>query len=274
MSVHKVSEKGFNAQVDVYSKARPSYTKSCSESLLKNVGVLSYDNEGEVVIDNDKKILEIGAGTGKFTEILVNYIKPENYVAVEPSEGMVDKFKEIFGSRNYDIIKSDATSLPFDDESIDVILMAQCFHWFANEDSLKEMHRVLKSNGKLGFIWNLPNEQIEWISNYRATFQQYEFENLPQYRKGLWKNVFDDQSLFSNPVPSKITFEDNITPCSVDMLWEKVLSRSYIASRGEEEQKMIKKDVLNSLGEFFDIEDENLIIDLQYLTDIYFCDKL
>ena len=30
----------------------------------------------------------------------------------------------------------------------------QAFHWFANEESLKEIHRVLKPAGVLAMVWN------------------------------------------------------------------------------------------------------------------------
>ena len=34
------------------------------------------------------------------------------------------------------------------------MIIAQGFHWFADLDSLKEIYRVLKPQGKLGLIWN------------------------------------------------------------------------------------------------------------------------
>ena len=49
-----------------------------------------------------------------------------------------------------EILDGAATQIQLPDASIDVITIAQAFHWFANKDSLKEFHRVLKPNGKSG----------------------------------------------------------------------------------------------------------------------------
>ncbi len=44
------------------------------------------------------------------------------------------------------------------------VLSAQAFHWFANMDSLKEIHRVLKPQGHLGLVWNQRDTQVDWVN--------------------------------------------------------------------------------------------------------------
>lgn len=41
------------------------------------------------------------------------------------------------------------------DEWADGVVVAQAFHWFATEEALGELGRVLKAGGVLGMIWNI-----------------------------------------------------------------------------------------------------------------------
>lgn len=41
------------------------------------------------------------------------------------------------------------------EEWADGVVVAQAFHWFATEQALGEIHRVLKPGGVLGMIWNI-----------------------------------------------------------------------------------------------------------------------
>ena len=54
------------------------------------------------------------------------------------------------------------------DKSVDVVLAAQCFHWFANLSALKEIHRVLSTDGRFGMIWALPDFSLPWLSEIWA----------------------------------------------------------------------------------------------------------
>ena len=76
----------------------------------------------------------------------------DNLAVLEPSKGMLDTFNRIslkLKSNSWIIIQN-----PLQDNSIDAVIIAQGFHWFADLDSLKEIYRVLKPQGKLGLIWN------------------------------------------------------------------------------------------------------------------------
>lgn len=72
------ASKGFSNASD-YDKYRPSYPPEAVDKLLKSIGVSGVQNA---------RIVEIGCGTGKFTELLA--ARPENYeiLAVEPLQEM------------------------------------------------------------------------------------------------------------------------------------------------------------------------------------------
>src|SRR5207302_645073 len=53
-----------------------------------------------------------------------------------------------------DAVDGRADAMPFPEEWADAVTVAQAFHWFATEEALTEIHRVLKPGGGLGLIWN------------------------------------------------------------------------------------------------------------------------
>ena len=77
----------------------------------------------------------------------------DNLAVLEPSKGMLETFNKNFPQIKNQILGS-SYKIPLQDNSIDAVIIAQGFHWFADLDSLKEIYRVLKPQGKLGLIWN------------------------------------------------------------------------------------------------------------------------
>lgn len=148
---HTTAVDSFNSNHLSYDKFRPSFSPIIVDKLLLDMGLGSKAGE-DMEYSTDKTILELAAGTGKFTRNLVDSGWTDNLIIVEPSEGMLESFRQ-----NFPMVQSylgSSYSIPLEDSSVDAILIAQGFHWFSDLDSLKEMRRVLKKGGTLGMIWN------------------------------------------------------------------------------------------------------------------------
>ena len=52
------------------------------------------------------------------------------------------------------------------DGIIDVVIASQSFHWFANTEALKEIHRVLVRDGLLGIVWAIPDYTVPWWQKF------------------------------------------------------------------------------------------------------------
>lgn len=108
--VHKVAQQGFRANVQAYENTRPSFPAAALTQIAS-------------LLRPDSHILDVGAGTGKFTRLLASKYGPANVQAVEP----VQEMRECFQTAVPDVLvqdgNADALSLP--DRSMDCITCAQ-----------------------------------------------------------------------------------------------------------------------------------------------------
>lgn len=80
----------------------------------------------------------------------------------------------------------------FPDSSVDVVLAAHCFHWFANEEAVKEIYRVLTPQGTLGMIWALPDESVPWLKEMMTFFHPLEEDFKYTVSKETMDKVFEE----------------------------------------------------------------------------------
>lgn len=102
-------------------------------------------------------VLDLGAGTGKLTQLLVSRFV--HVVAVEPDDKMRRLLVELCPEA--EPLDGRAEQIPLPDASVNAVFAAQSFHWFANERALAEIARVLKPRGALVLMWNLPAGRTE-----------------------------------------------------------------------------------------------------------------
>ncbi len=95
------------------------------------------------------KVLELGCGTGLYTEILLK--NSTNVVATDFSDEMIESAKQKRGHlENVEFLKADALNLDFEGESFDSVFMANLIHITGNaEKVIQESRRVLKNGGSL-----------------------------------------------------------------------------------------------------------------------------
>jgi SAM-dependent methyltransferase len=97
-------------------------------------------------------VLDLGAGTGKLTRLLVNTF--DRVVAVEPAEAMRYQLAKLCSEAQ--VLAGSAEEIPLADASVDAVFAAEAFHWFDGERALAEMARVLRPRGTVVLMWNLP----------------------------------------------------------------------------------------------------------------------
>jgi len=102
-------------------------------------------------------VLDLGAGTGKLTRLLVSAF--DRVVAVEPAQAMRRLLVPLCPKA--EVLPGTAEEVPLTDASVDAVFVAEAFHRFDRERALAEIARVLHPRGALVLIWNLPAGPIE-----------------------------------------------------------------------------------------------------------------
>ncbi|SRR5258706_185519 len=109
-------------------------------------------------VKQGNKVLEIGCGTGLFTQKFFDATQAE-ITAIDISQDLLDEAKKNLPQVNFK--KDDAMNLSFADETFDVVFGSSILHHLDFEPALKEIFRVMKKGGRMIFAEpNMLNPQI------------------------------------------------------------------------------------------------------------------
>ncbi|GLY95200.1 class I SAM-dependent methyltransferase [Actinoplanes sp. NBRC 103695] len=134
----------FGPAARTYERGRPGYPAEALDWLLPA---------------GRPRVLDLGAGTGKLTRSLLD--RDLNVTAVEPSPGMLEELRRVLPS--VPSHQGSAERIPLPDASVDVVLVAQAWHWVDVAAATPEIARVLSPGGRLGILWNIRDETTEWV---------------------------------------------------------------------------------------------------------------
>ena len=147
-SLHSSAQKGFSSAAKLYQQVRPSYPQSIALWL-----------QDRLQLSSETKLLDLGSGTGKFLPYLQQIT--QHIIAVEPIDEMLAQLEQAYP--NVQTLQAFSHNIPVQAETANVVTCAQSFHWFANIETLTEIHRILKPNGYLVLIWNQRDIGVNWV---------------------------------------------------------------------------------------------------------------
>ncbi|TAQ89020.1 hypothetical protein B7494_g2665 [Chlorociboria aeruginascens] len=243
----------------LYDQHRPSYPAEAVTKLLSYLNLLNV---------RDAKIIDLACGTGKFTELLADREEGFEVLGIEPHEGMRETLEKK-SLKGVTIKEGNAAEMGIEDGWADGVIAAQAWHWFANEESLKEIHRVLKPGLSFGMIWNIEdyNAPQTWTASapWEQTFKDIvlRFEDgLPRFRHMKWKQAFESQ-VDSTPLQAlKDTLTHNLPKFSLpigeediqwtvylsdEQVWDRFNTLSQIAVLEGEVREGVKREAMEAL---------------------------
>ena len=146
----------FVGEGGAYDSVRPAYPDEAVAALVD--AARRARGSAASVQDGPLRAADIGAGTGKMSELLARAGLLVD--AVEPSEAMRAQASPIEGVTWHDGV-AEQTGLPND--LYDIVVFAQSWHWVDSERAGLEVERILAPGGVLGIVWNQMDVSIPWV---------------------------------------------------------------------------------------------------------------
>jgi SAM-dependent methyltransferase len=222
MDSHALS---FGAVADAYERGRPGYPVEAMAWLLP---------------DHPARVVDLGAGTGKATRVIVPLVAGTpgaETIAVEPDPAMRAQLeRSVPGVR---VLDGSGEHLPFEDDSVDAVIVAQAWHWVDAEVASREVGRVLRPGGVLGLVWNIRDERVPWVQELSRVMAQPEQHAVEAVHPTITA-PFDADAVETAAFP---WVHEQDRDAFVDM----VASRSYISTLGREARGRVLDSVRHLL---------------------------
>jgi SAM-dependent methyltransferase len=222
--VHRAAAVGFSAKAETYVRGRPDYPIEVDRWLRT-----------KLELSKDRRVLDLGAGTGKFSKVLL--ATGAKVVALDAVPAMLSQLSERYPEVEAKL--GNAEALPFEEASFDAVVCAQSFHWFATAAVLSEIRRVLKPGGHLGLIWNIRDDSVGWISALAKIIEPFEGD-VPRYQTQQWRSLFPAEGF--GPLEEQ-QFPNEHTGPAEQVIVDRSLSTSFIAALGAEEQDRVAAQI-------------------------------
>lgn len=216
--IHDGARRGFQAGAAAYERGRPGYPPEAIAWLVE-----------ELDLRPGRRVLDVGAGTGKLTRLLT--ASGAEVLAVEPVPAMREELERaVAGARALD---GTAEAVPAADGSADAIVVAQAFHWFDVPRALAEFRRVLRPGGRFAVIWNSRRREQPLHQAIHEITEPYRGAS-PSHYESRWRESISADGRFAPVGEVKIPFEQLF---ETGGLVDRVASISFIGALPAGEQE-------------------------------------
>jgi SAM-dependent methyltransferase len=221
VALSSTAGRNFGERIATYVAGRPDYPVQLLHALP---------------VAEARFIVDLGAGTGKFTRMLPSGTR--EITAVEPDPAMAVEIESGRGGGAIKVVCAFAERLPFIDGYADLVCCATAFHWFDCARATAEIYRLLRPGGHLALMWNIRDDRTGWVAEVSRLLDRHAGET-PRYSSGRWRAILSNPH-FTLVKEESYPFSHQL---AVKSIKDRVLSTSFIAGLGREEQDQVCADV-------------------------------
>ncbi|MGC3021226.1 MULTISPECIES: class I SAM-dependent methyltransferase [unclassified Brevibacterium] len=228
--------RGFGAQAEIYEEVRPGYPGSAVDLALT----------GRTHGWAGLRVCDLGAGTGILSRELLE--RGSEVTAVDPDTVALESNRA--PSR---VGTAEATGL--EAGSVDLVTVAQAWHWFDEAAAAAEIARILVPGGRLLILINQLDVRVDWVLRLSRIMHAGDVYR-PQYRPqpGAGLELIADRLV------------EFTTPLDVDGIVDLARTRSYWLRSNEATRTRVET---NLRGYFRDEHPVSGTVDVPYMCLAY-----
>ena len=241
----------FTDKAEVYAKYRPSYPLEYIEYLVSDAG-----------LNEDCIIADIGSGTGILSRQLLE--RGFTVIGVEPNDDMRTVAEQTLKTYSRFIsIKGTAENTTINDNSLDIVTVAQAFHWFDLKQFRLECQRFLKQDGRVALVWNSRDASSD-INKESADVCQKYCPNFIGFSGGMEETPIAFQQFFKDGKYDIKYFRNDLQFNQIGFLG-RYLSASYSPKKTDKEYNPF----ITALSDLFEKYSNNGEIVIPNITRSY-----
>jgi ubiquinone/menaquinone biosynthesis C-methylase UbiE len=240
----------FSDRVESYVRYRPSYPREAIDLIID-----------EFKVGTDTVVADIGSGTGIFSRLLAGHVStiycvepnPKMREAAESGLNDIPSFRSVDGS---------AESTNLHSHSVDLITVAQAFHWFDRNKARIEFRRILKPGGKVLIIWNTRVMSSEFAIRFDSLLKEYGKDYKEIDHRNITAEVLS--TFFADGIVNRRTIP-HVQRLDHDGLMGRLRSVSYFPLPGEKNHEIL----VSGIEDLFEEYNEDGFVHFHYIADMY-----
>jgi SAM-dependent methyltransferase len=232
MDLHPLAAR-FADVAGAYERGRPEYPPAVVGAIAAELGIAP----GEAVLD-------LAAGTGKFTRALLGI--GMDVIAVEPQPPLRRILAASIGEER--VRAGFAEAIPLEDASVAAVTVADAFHWFDHAVALAEIRRVLRPGGALAIVTTVPDwKGASWAHDVGELMADLRPEH-PHFDGVRWQDSVRAAKGWGAPREIRLT---TVQPANADRLIDYFSSVSWVAAlpESQRDQTLARLGAIVNAGE-------------------------
>ncbi|MGH2389832.1 MAG: class I SAM-dependent methyltransferase [Chloroflexota bacterium] len=243
----------FTSRVDDYIKYRPAYPEAVVAELRRECGLTA-----------EWAVADIGSGPGNLSRLFLT--NGNRVFGVEPNRAMREAGERLLrDDPRFVSVTGTAEATTLANESVDLVVAGQAFHWFERERARQEFRRILRHSRWVALVWNERRVAgTPFLVGYEALLREYGTD----YAAVRHADGADAAALnaFFGPGGYVVATFENSQRFDFDGLRGRLLSSSYTPETGNPRRDAMLQD----LQALFAAHQSGGVISFDYDTRVYY----